>query len=254
MLSQLLPADMFSLLLVFARIGSAVMLLPGFGETYVSPRVRLLFATALTLVITPVVMATVPKLPATLIELTLIVGGEIGIGLFLGGMVRMMISTLHISGTIIGFQTSLGAAQVFDPANAQQGTVIGAFFNVIGIFLIFISDMHHLMLIALTESYTAFVPGAPPPMGDITQAAVLFVSRSFLLAMQIAAPFLVVGLIFYIGLGLIARLMPQMQVFFIAMPLQITIGFLLMILTFSAGMYWFLEYFQTSIQGLFSMQ
>lgn len=250
MLAQLLPNDMFSILLVFARVGSAVMLMPGFGEVYVNPRVRLLLASALALVVAPVVTPHLPPLPDTLIRLFLVLGGEMAIGLFLGGLTRLLVSTLQIAGVVIGFQTSLASAQVFDPVNAQQGSVIGAYLNVIGIFLIFVSDLHHLMLIALTDSYTFFVPGVVPPMGDIAETAVVFLSRSFVLAMQMAAPFIVVGLLFYIGLGLIARLMPQVQVFFIAIPLQIMLGFFLLALTFSAGMFWFLEYFESGMHGL----
>ena len=250
MLAQLLPNDMFSILLVFARVGSAVMLMPGFGEVYVNPRVRLLLASALALVVAPVVTPYLPALPDTLIQLFLVVAGEMAIGLFLGALTRLLVSSLQIAGVVIGFQTSLASAQVFDPVNAQQGSVIGAYLNVIGIFLIFASDLHHLMLIALTDSYTFFVPGVVPPMGDIAETAVIFLSRIFVLAMQMAAPFIVVGLLFYIGLGLIARLMPQVQVFFIAIPLQITLGFFLLALTFSAGMFWFLEYFEAGMHGL----
>ena len=246
MLSQLLSADAFALFLVFARVGSALMLLPGFGEAFVSPRVRLLLALSITVVLTPVVGDRLPAAPDSPLEMFMMLGSEIAVGLFLGALSRMLLAALHIAGTIIGFQSSLANADLFDPINATQGSLIGAFLNVLGVFLVFMSDLHHLMLLAIADSYTVFVPGNLPSMGDAATTAVDTLARSFTLAMQISAPFIVVGLIFYLGIGLLARLMPQVQIFFIAIPIQVTLAIMVLALTLSAGMLWFLEYFQAS--------
>ena len=131
-------------------------------------------------------------------------------------MVRMLISALHIAGVIIGFQTSLANATFFDPSNSQQGAIFAAFLNIIGTFLIFVTDLHHLMLMAIADSYTLFRPGAPLPLGDFSQVVVRVLAESFVLGLQLSAPFIVIAIIFYTGLGLLARLMPQIQVFFIA--------------------------------------
>ena len=249
MLDQLLPNDLFSIALVFVRIGAAMMLLPGFGESYVAPRIRLLIALALALVVTPVVSASLPPMPGDAIHLLILIAGEIAVGLFIGALARILVSALHVAGVVIGFQTSLANAQIFDPINAQQGSLIGTFLNVVGVFMIFVTDLHHLMLIALADSYTVFAPGVAPPLGEMSRTAAEFVARSFLLGVQIAAPFIVVGLVFYIGLGLLARLMPQVQVFFIAIPLQIMLGFSVMAMTMSAGLYWFLTNFESGMIG-----
>jgi flagellar biosynthetic protein FliR len=249
MLDQLLPNDVFSIALVFMRIGSAMMLLPGFGESYVPPRIRLLIALALSVIVTPIVSASLPPMPGDTLGLAVLVGGEIVIGLFFGALARFLLSALHVAGVVIGFQTSLANAQIFDPINAQQGSLIGTFLNVVGVFLIFVTDLHHMMLMALADSYTVFVPGAPPPIGELSQTATRFLARSFVLGLQISAPFVVVGTVFYIGLGLLARLMPQVQVFFIAIPLQIVLGFSVMAMTLSAGLYWFLTNFESGLIG-----
>ena len=249
MLDQLLPNDLFSIALVFMRIGAAMMLLPGFGESYVPTKVRLLIALALALIVTPVVSASLPSMPGDVLSLFVLAAGEIAVGLFFGALARFLVSALHVAGVVIGFQTSLASAQIFDPINSQQVSLLGTFLNVIGVFLIFATDLHHMMLIALADSYTVFVPGAPPPIGDLSQTATRFVARSFALGLQIAAPFVVVGMVFYIGLGLLARLMPQVQVLFIAVPLQIMPGFSVMAMTMSAGLYWFLTNFESGLIG-----
>ena len=246
MLSQLLPADAFALFLVFARVGSALMLLPGFGESFVSPRVRLLIALALTVVVTPVVGDTLPVAPESPLAMLMMLGSEIAVGLFLGALARMLLAALHMAGVVIGFQSSLANADLFDPINATQGSLFGAFLNILGVFLVFMSDLHHLMLMAIADSYTVFAPADLPTIGDAASTAVDTLARSFTVAMQIAAPFIVVGLIFYLGIGLLARLMPQVQIFFIAIPVQVTLAILVMVLTLSAGMIWFLDYYQAS--------
>ena len=247
MLDDLLSGDVFAISLVFARLGSAVMLLPGFGETFVSPRVRLMIALSVTVVVTPVVSGYLPPMPSGLLPAFMLIAGEILIGIFLGAMVRMLLSALHIAGVIIGFQTSLANATFFDPSNSQQGAVFAAFLNIIGVFLIFVTDLHHLMLMTIADSYTLFRPGAPLPFGDFSEMVVRLVSDSFVLGMQLAAPFIVIAIVFYTGLGLLARLMPQIQVFFIAIPLQIVLAFSVLAMTLSTGMFWFLSYFQDSL-------
>lgn len=250
MLRELITGDVFSLIFVFARIGAAVMLLPGFGEVFIAARIRLLLAIGITVVVAPVVSPFVPTTPDGPLGMFIAIGYELLIGLFLGAMARMMVSALHMAGVIIGFQTSLSNAQLFDPINAGDGSLIGSFLNVLGVFLIFASNLHHLMLMAVIDSYSLFVPGAALPLGDFSNAASRILSQSFLLAMQMSAPFIVMGMLFYLGMGLLARLMPQVQIFFIAMPVQIFLGFMVMAMTLSASMMWFLGSFQNTFQGI----
>jgi flagellar biosynthesis protein FliR len=247
MLNDILTTDAFSLGLVFARMGSTVMLLPGFSEAYVSPRIRLMFALALALVVTPVVSVYLPPMPASMLSAALLVGGEVVIGLFMGSLVRMLMSALHVAGVIIGFQASLSNATFFDPSNAQQGALIAAFLNIIGVLMVFVTDLHHLMLMAIADSYTLFKPGAPLPIGDFSQMLVSLLSETFALGLQLASPFIVVGTVFYAGLGLLGRLMPQVQVFFIAMSLQITLAFVVLAMTLSVSMFWFLGRFEENL-------
>lgn len=245
MLQQFLASDLFAPMLVFCRIGSAMMLLPGFGEVYVALRVRLVISLAITAIVTPAVILQLPPLPAGPLGLFVLVGGEIMIGLYLGAYARFLVSALHTAGVIVSFQSSLANAQLFDPNTAQQGSLIGTYLSVIGVFLIFFANLHHVMLLALVDSYTLFLPGAPIPTGDFAEMAAKVLVQSFALALKIAAPLIVVGMVFYLGLGLLARLMPQVQVFFIAIPLQIALGFFVLALTLTAGMTIFLGHFES---------
>jgi len=128
-----------------------------------------------------------------------------------------------------------------------QAAIVASFLTLLGVVMIFATDSHLLILKAISNSYILFPPGHLPPVGDFAQLAIKEVSSSFALGIQISAPFIVYGLVFYIGLGLIARLMPQLQVFFIAMPLNIFLGFVLLLFLVSGIMMWFIQHFQDGL-------
>lgn len=251
MIEQALSLNLFAFFMVFARVGAVIMVLPGFGDSYVSPRIRLLIALTIAFVLTPVVGGTIPPIPAAPIGLAVLMVSEIFIGLFIGGASRIILSALQVAGTIIGYQISLANAFVFDPASAQQGALAGAILSVTALTLIFVTNLHHVMLMGVAGSYELFVPGTMPPVNEMADFIARMVSRSFVLAMQISAPFIVVGLVLVVGVGLLNRLMPQVQMFFVAMPLQILIGIAILMLTFSAIMLWFLDAYRDGVMSVF---
>ncbi|HET8726036.1 MAG TPA: flagellar biosynthetic protein FliR [Alphaproteobacteria bacterium] len=252
MLAELLTDEVFSFLFVFTRVGAALMLLPGIGDAYVTPRIRLLLGLMITALVLPALMPALPPVPDSPLILFVLVAGEILVGVFIGLIARLMLAALEIAGMVISFQISLANAFVFNPAMTTQGTLVGAFLTILGLVLIFLADLHHLMLAAVVESYDVFPPGGAPPIGDMADLVSRLVAESFLIGVQVSGPFLVIGLIFYLGLGLLNRLMPQVQIFFIAMPLQIVMGIAVMALTVSAMMLFWLNRFQDSLVGFVS--
>lgn len=247
MLNQFLPAEIFGFLLVFSRLGTMLMLLPALGEQAVPRRVRLTIGLAVSFAIFSVVRGTLPELPATPIALFLIIGSEIVVGIFVGASARLIMSGLHVAGTVIAFQSGLAAAQNFDPTQGNQSAIMGTFMILLGVVVVFTFDLHHLMLWAMRDSYSLFPAGDMPPAGEFAEVAANTVSRAFFLGIQIAAPFLVYGLVFNIGLGLLSRLMPQLQVFFVAMPLNILFSFAILSIVIAFAMNWFIDYFENSL-------
>jgi len=244
MLDEILTVNIFAFLLVFTRLGTAFMVAPGFGEGFVTPRVRLSIALAVSFLVMQFVADKLPPEPGTPIELVMLLLGEFLIGLIMGGVLRLALSGLHVAGTIIAQQSGLAAAQFFDPGQMTQGAITSTFLTLMGLTMIFVTDLHYLFLQGLFASYTLFPAGTVPPLGDVSMLVTDFVQGSFELGFQIAAPFLVFGLTFYIGVGLINRLMPQVQIFFVAMPLQIVLSFAIWAVTIGAGMMWFIAYYE----------
>lgn len=244
MLQELIPAGIFAALIVFVRVGAALMLFPGYSAPYVPPRLRLLLGLTIALIVTPVVAPTLPAMPDSAVALVMIVLGETVIGLFFGTIGRLYLAALTTAGMFIAYASSMANALTNDPSAAQQGSIAGSFLTAAALVFIFSLDLHHLMLMAVVDSYQLFVPGQAPPVADFADMISNVVAKTFLLSFQIASPFILVAMIFTLGLGLLGRLMPQMQVFFVAMPLQIGIGLTVLAMTLPALLRWFAGAFE----------
>src|SRR6202045_533404 len=241
---SLLPALAAAFMLVFARVGAMVMLLPGLGETNIPVRIKLAIALLLTLIILPLHRAAYHvDIQASMMPLLVLMIHEIVIGVVLGATARVTLAALQVAGSVIAQQMGLGFVTAVDPTQGQQGLLIGNFLTLLGITLLFATDSHYLVIAALNDSYAIFSPGEMMPSGDVAALATRAFAAAFKIGMQLAAPFLVFGLVFNIGLGVLARLMPQMQVYFVGVPLAILAGFLIFALVITALMGTFMDYF-----------
>lgn len=246
-----LPQIAYAFVLLFARVGTMIMLMPALGERSVPARMRLSAALAIAFVLYPAARPYYGELPGAFGDLLALLFAELAIGFAIGLIARLILSALTMAGTVIAMQMGLGFVQSVDPAQGTQGALFSNFLNLLGIALIFATDLHHVFIRALGDSFVLFAPGTLPPSGDFAELAVETIARGFQVAMQISAPFLIFGLLFYAGLGVISRLMPQIQIFFIAMPANIMIGLLLFGLVLTGLMTWFLGYAEeTAVQFL----
>lgn len=247
MLNEIITLDIYRFLMIFTRLGAALMLMPGFSGQLVSTRIRLLLALALSLVLLPAVGTLYPPLPRHMGSLVLLIMGEVLVGVYLGVLTQMLMSCLNIAGTFIGFQVGLTNAFSFDAVAEQQGSTLTALVSTIGLLAVFATDMHHLMLRALADSYATFTPGQPLPLDDFSETLSHVMSASFGLGLQLAAPVLAFGLIFYSGLGLLSRLAPQIQIFFVALPLQVIAGLAMLMVGLPLMVMLFLRWFEAGL-------
>jgi flagellar biosynthetic protein FliR len=239
---SMLPALAATFMLVFARIGTMVMLLPGLGEMSMPVRVRLTVALVLSAMFLPLHRTAYTLDLREFGPVLLMLGHEILIGAILGLVARLSISALQVAGAIIAQQMGLGFVTAIDPGQGQQNVIVANFLSMLGLTLIFATDLHYLVIAALNDSYRIFAPGAAIMVGDVAKLMTDTVGGAFRVGVQLSAPFLIFGLLFNLGLGVLSRLMPQMQVFFIGLPLSILIGFLILLVVIGAMMGTFLEF------------
>ena len=229
--------------LVFSRVASLTMLIPGIGEGYVPVRIRLSFALVLALCIAPIAAPSLPPIPADIAGTVFFIVKEALIGLIIGGLLRLFIASLTTAGELISLQTTLAFAQTTNPLQAAPATTIGTFLTIMGVTLIFDTDLHRMFIAAMAHSYTLFPVVKNLPLQDAGTLAIQTVGKSFALGMQLAAPVIVFSLVFNVAAGLIGRVMPQFQIFFAATPLILLLGLSIFALSLgSIGLVWMRGY------------
>ena len=236
--------------LLFARLAAVMMLAPVFGEQAVPATFRLGLAVLVTATLAPSLALNAPAAPASIPSAIPLIISEIIIGLIFGLGARLMMSALQVAGATAGIASGLGFAQQIDPIASQPAAVFSGFFSLLGLVLIMSAGLHRIMIEAAGDSYALFPPGAFPPIGDATQFVIDAVSSSFRLGIQIAAPVLIFSLIFNIALGLVSRLIPQVQVFMTAMPLSVMLGLAVIALGLGGGLMVWLDAMETQMRLL----
>ena len=244
-LEEFLVTGVFAFMLTFVRLGTAVMIMPGLGDSFVPERIRLHIALALSFALFPLVMPHMPSpLPGTFVLMSLIVM-EFIIGLFFGTIARIFMTALDTAGMMISMSSSLSNAQMFNPSLSMQGSLVGAFLSVTGVVVLFSVNLHHLLIAGVMESYEMFPVGIVPDTGSMAELMARVVSTSFAVGIKISAPFVVLTMVIYVGMGVLSRVMPQVQVFLLAVPLQILLSLLLMTIVLSSCyLYWLREFEQ----------
>jgi flagellar biosynthetic protein FliR len=243
-----LPSVAFTYLILFMRIGAMLMLMPALGEQTIPMRMRLGFALAFTLVVYPLLADIMPAMPTDLAGIAGLIFHELAVGLIIGAIIRISVMATAVAGTIVAFQVGLSGALAADPTQAGvQGAVFSSFLSFLGITLIFALDLHHMALAAVYDSYMVFSPTDPLMFEDAMQLAVRAVADAFTIGVQMSAPFIVFGLVFNLGAGILARLMPQLQVYFVLMPANIIVGLLLFVILLTMMMGWYLTAFENHL-------
>jgi flagellar biosynthetic protein FliR len=237
----------FGYAVIFARLGSALLFLPGLGETYVSARARLGLGVLLTIIFYPILSGILPKQPPDILEIFIILLKEITIGVFFGTFCRIIMSVMHIAGMKISYMNGLSAATLFDTNQASQGSVIGVFLSVLSITIFFTSGLHYIVFDAIIDSYYIFQSNQEVPLGEFADSLINLISETFVISFKIAAPITVIGLLLYLSAGLISRLMPAVQVFFVLAPLQIGVSFIILMMALSSISLVFLNFFEDQL-------
>jgi flagellar biosynthetic protein FliR len=243
-LDLFIATQLFSFMLVFARLGCAMMVMPGLSDSTVAMDIRLYIALSISLLLTPILGSYLPPIPAQPIDFALLIFKEMIIGLFIGLMSQIMINAINVSGFIIAHITSLSSAFTFNPQQASQSAMLTSFMSILAVVLIFVSDLHHFIFIGLIKSYQIILPTQALSFGDLTNSYADALSKSFVVGLEMSAPFIIVGFGLFLAMGLVARLVPQIQVFALSMPVQIVVGLTLMTTCLSAMMLFFLQRYE----------
>ncbi|MDW8314222.1 MAG: flagellar biosynthetic protein FliR [Rhodovarius sp.] len=229
-----LPALAFQAVLLFCRLGAAVMLLPGLGEQELPAPIRLALGLLLVALLLPLLGPRLPPPPPTAAEALRLIAIELLIGLWIGWLARVMALALAMAGQVSAAMIGLTSPLQGDLLLGAQATPLGRALGAAGALLILSSGLYAIPLGALVHSYAVLPAGAALPAGDAAGHAAQLLAESFGLALRLAGPFVLAAILFQLALGLISRLVPQVQVFILAAPAQILGGILLLMLLLPA--------------------
>lgn len=226
-LAGITEAWIFAVALVFARVGTALVLLPGFGENQIPARSKVFLGLAISLGLMPALAAPAPPAEAPL--LALMIGKEMLVGVFIGVGARILMSALHVLGAQVAFTSGLSNALTPNQANPESGSALAALMTMGAVVCLFLTNAHHVMLTGIMRSYAMLPPGQVM-LSDMVEQIARLGGAALYIAVTVGAPFYVISLLINLGMGLANRVMPAMQVFFVMGPGLIMGGLLVLMI------------------------
>lgn len=223
----------FTFMLVLARTAAATIMLPGVGESVAPSVIRAGFALCLTVLIVPILPVQAPAVSGTGVEAGACIIAEVTTGLILGWLARTWVQSLAIAAQFIAYL--LGISSVLQPDSdlGPQSTALAHLFDLSAPLIILMSGLFMLPIRALAGSYAIVPPGKFLSAGFFAESSLNSVAGAFALALQLAAPFVVASVAWHVAIGLLSRLIPKLQIYFVSMPGQIIGGLLLLSLSTS---------------------
>lgn len=232
-------------MLAFVRISAIIMMIPVFGDTMIPGAIKWGLSLMLTMILFPLISAGLPPLGSLeFLPLVIKIGGELFIGVTIGFAARFIFAGIQLAGEMVGFQMGFSIANVIDPISNIQVSTIAEFQYLLAMLLFLIVDAHHIFITAIAESYQRVTPLSVHMSGTLLQMLIRLSHDIFIIAIKISAPVMAVLLFTNVAMGVVARTVPQMNVFIVSFPLQIAVGFIFLGITAPV--------FVKLLQGLFS--
>jgi flagellar biosynthetic protein FliR len=232
--------EIIHFLTIFCRLFPIIWLFPGFGMITISPNIRLAFTLMLTIMVFPMIASPIyPEHWPLLIGYVL---KEILIGLFIGGCFALTMQILDTAGSIIGQQMGLNNTMVFNPILEGEVPLPSALLAYSSLALIFIMDLHHIILKAFFLSYQ-YLPVDPHHWTTMVEYTIKLFTVGFKTALQMASPFIIAIVFLQGALGILNRLVPSVHVFFLSPPLQISLCMIVLLGTLKGCLEYFTHFF-----------
>ena len=230
--------------LIFLRIGAILMTMPVFESRSIPLFLKLALAFATSIILFHLLELQAVPMSANLLSFSMGVVGEILIGVVIGFSVKLIFTGIQLAGQLAGYQMGLAIANVMDPQDNQQIPLLAQFNNLVALLIFITINAHHWFIRALTESYRLIPPMNMHLGNSVMELIAQLAGNMFMIAIQVGAPVIAALLLTSVAFGLVARTVPQMNVFIVAIPLKIGVGFLF--LGFS------LPYFSVYLKKIFN--
>ncbi|MBN1613645.1 MAG: flagellar biosynthetic protein FliR [Deltaproteobacteria bacterium] len=212
-------------LLIFLRMSAMIAMIPVFGDRTVPARVKGAMALILSMLVFPFVRAEISPIGSfEILSLAVSMTGEVLIGLIIGLMARFVFAGVQFAGELVGLQMGFAIANIIDPITSTQVSIIAEFQYLFAMLIFLLVDAHHIFLLAIVDSFRIIHPLAFQLSGPLMDTMLGYSRDIFIVAVKVSAPIVAALIFINVGLGIIARTVPQINVFIVGFPLQIAAG------------------------------
>ena len=211
-------------LLVLLRVSALLMVAPIFGHRTWLARAKVGLAFTVSIILYPLVAETTPEIPAGVLPYALMMIKEILMGVVMGFVVLLLFVGIQFAGQLAGLQMGFGIVNVIDPQSSNHVSIMGQFLNVLAILLLLSLNGHHTILTGLVTSFETIPLGGVELKVGLMYKMITLTTQVFVIAIQISAPIMTALFLVTVALGVLARTVPQMNVFMVGFPVQITVG------------------------------
>ncbi len=212
---------------ILTRVSAFFMILPVFGWQILPVRFKMVLTVLLSVFFCAVVPVKIDAEGIGPLRILLLLVGEATYGLALGLIVVCLFSVVKLAGVIIEQEMGLSMAQVIDPLTGEEADPLSSLIEMVFILLFLSADGHHMLLLILSKSYAAFPAGTVPTVSALTDGIINAGSTMLIASLRLAAPMLAALLALLVALAFLARLVPEMNIFFISFPIRIGLGLLM---------------------------
>lgn len=246
---ELMIGKLLGFALVLTRISAFFLVVPVFGWKTIPPRIKVAMTVLMAVFFSLIVPSAITAGQVSTVEAVLLMAYEATYGFALGLVAAVLFAPVRISGRIIERQMGLAMAEIMDPLTGDRSQPIGSLLEMIFVILFLSANGHHLLLSIISRSYEAFPVGRIPTMAVLAAGVIKASSTMLLVGLKLGAPILAAFLLLMVILGVLARIMPDMNILFMSMPLRVGMGLFLMAI-FLPFIYSFVSEFATLMDKL----
>lgn len=234
-------------LLIFVRVTGIFMMTPIFGSRNIPGRVKASLALLITYILFPLVFNNMAVIPEHFLPYMFMVVGELIVGLILGFVSSLLFSAIQMAGQILDMQIGFGIVNIIDPTSGQQAPLIGNFKYILALVTFLSINGHHVLLSALFSSFKLIpVTGVVVPVA-LAEFMVNMITWMLVIALKISLPVIIALLLTDMALGILARTMPQMNIFVVGVPGKIIIG----IFVLSIALPFYIFFLEVAFDGMY---
>lgn len=259
MLKEIISVPTQEILIIFmmlCRTSGIFLLIPPFGDSNVKPIIKIVLALSISLMMfgefSELIRPIIKSVAADSLALTITIVSELLLGISFAMIVKILVSAVQVAGLAIASQIGLSAASIFDQSQQVQNSSLGLMLAMLTTIAILESGMHIRIIGSIYESYNTIPIGAFfNHHNDFISLVVGSVGKMWSAGIQISIPFILINIIMMVGAGILAKLMPQLQIFFVMLPIQIFVGIMIFGIILSGILIWFIEFLSSELSLIF---